>query len=327
MDKVCIVTTLSAPLHETISFVNYHIHVKVDHLFLFFDNPDDPSIFYLEKYNQVTCVKCDNQYWMDHGGSRPQSIEDRQVFNANNAATNARLHNFDWIIHIDSDELIYPDININVDTQGLNNAGVSGLLTKVPDDVHVIQFDIREAVPDRLHYDNVFKEISLFKVSPSEAQEIALLKQEYKHVLFHGEYFRGHKSSKTAVRLSAPIKSMGLSSPVGNKETDTPENSGKLVIMAWRAFKLLHFDCCEYEAWKTKWIRRLDGTATASYMRPNRDLQLEVFRDRYTENTKQLVELYKSMYFLPDGKKEALFKLGVLTHIQLDKSLFDCPEL
>ena len=136
--------------------------------------------------------------------------------------------------------------------------------------------------------------------------------------MYNGEYFSGHQTSKSAVRLSAPIKSLGFNKPDGDPE--------KLVIRAWRAFKLLHFDCCDYEAWKTKWTRRIDGTATADYMRPNRNNQLEEFRDVYNRNPDNLVDLYNRMYLIPDEEKASLLELGLLTGIQLDEKLFNMPE-
>ncbi|MGD2055608.1 MAG: glycosyltransferase family 2 protein [Gammaproteobacteria bacterium] len=324
--SVCTVTTLKAPFHETVSFVNYHINTGVDHLFLFFDDPADPAIDFLGKYRQVTCVKCDDSYWSGAGQIRPESIEDRQVANANNAFIRARSYGYCWIIHIDSDELVFPDTTTDRKMQGLNPAGIRGLLAQVPENVHVVVFDMREGVPEELAYENVFREVSLFKVPPSKEQEKRMSENIAGNALFLGEYFRGHKSSKSAVRLSAPVGSMGLSSPV--RATTEPGQLGDarvLVVKEFRALKLLHFDCCDYEAWKNKWERRIDGTATASYMRPNRKRQLEEFRNIYTNNSGALVDLYKRMYFLDEDARQFLMNLGVLARFRIDGNLFAAP--
>jgi hypothetical protein len=43
MSSWCIVTTLQAPLHETLMFVNYHLNIGADHIYLFFDDPGDAA--------------------------------------------------------------------------------------------------------------------------------------------------------------------------------------------------------------------------------------------------------------------------------------------
>lgn len=60
-NKMCTVTTLMAPLNQTLSFVNYHLNIGIDHMFLFFDNPDDEAIDALKDYKRVTCFGCDDE--------------------------------------------------------------------------------------------------------------------------------------------------------------------------------------------------------------------------------------------------------------------------
>ena len=58
-DTVAVIGTFRAPLSDTMRFVNYHLNTRVDHLFLFFDDPADPAVRSLADYQDVTCIPCD----------------------------------------------------------------------------------------------------------------------------------------------------------------------------------------------------------------------------------------------------------------------------
>jgi hypothetical protein len=208
------------------------------------------------------------------------------------------------LIHLDSDELIHCESDLK------------DALDNFDKEVHVVRFDIREAVPEQLQYENVFKEVGLFR-SPATIHQLNRMKSSRcKQALYNGEYFRAHLGSKSAVRVSAPMRRMHIHRAFG------PKNS--LVIKDTRTIKLLHYDCCEYEAWKTKCLRRLDGTApiTESFVRENRKQQLADFQNTYNAGAEQLIELYKRMYFIPDNEKIKLISIGVLSQIDLDDRMF-----
>ncbi|HHJ16541.1 MAG TPA: hypothetical protein ENJ80_07575 [Gammaproteobacteria bacterium] len=307
MDSISIVTTLRAPLHESMSFVHYHINKGISHLFLYFDDPDDPAIECLAHYDNVTCVQCDKHYWTANAGTYPQFIEDRQIFNANHALALARDRNLDWIIHIDSDELLY------------TNTSLEGLLSGVSKDIHVIRFTMREAVPSKLKYRNFFMEVHDFKVPPTPIQGQSLASKNVRQALYHGEYFRGHTGSKSAVRLDSPVKSLHIHFPIESVENLTVRQSNDIV--------LLHYDCCDFAAWQRKCVRRIDGTAaiTRTFVRPNRQLQLKEFTEAYQEGHKKMLELYKRMYFIPKKERATLEDLGLLVRIVINNRLFDSP--
>ena len=67
----------------------------------------------------------------------------------------ARRAGFDWIVHMDSDELLYSEKRLD------------DLLADVPEEVHALKFPTMEGVVDRLEYRRAFEEISLFRVHPA----------------------------------------------------------------------------------------------------------------------------------------------------------------
>jgi len=196
MSNIVTVTTLRAPLHETIAFVNYHINSGIDHMILYFDAGDDPAIKLLEKCSRVTCIRCNGGYWQQYMRPRPSYIEERQVINANNALWLARKLGADWIIHIDSDELVYTEGNLGT------------VLSAMNEKVHAVRFEMREAVPEQLEYENVFKEVTLFKAPAGPRQLERLKAAACRHALYHGEYLRGTRVPNARCgfqpRLTAP---------------------------------------------------------------------------------------------------------------------------
>ena len=132
MCSLCIVTTLQAPLHETLMFVNYHLNIGVDHLYLFFDDPTDAAADALVQRRRVTCVRCDLEYWNGSNSPTHRSINERQRVNAHAGLDLARRAGFDWIVHMDSDELLHSEKRLDE------------RLAEVPREVHALKFPTME---------------------------------------------------------------------------------------------------------------------------------------------------------------------------------------
>jgi hypothetical protein len=217
----------------------------------------------------------------------------------------ARESGYDWIIHIDSDELLY------------SKEILGTILSKMKK--NVVRFAIREAVPDQEDYTDVFSEVTLFKKPASRLKLMVAMGLGCRKAFFRGEYFRGHLASKTAVRVKSNITRMGIHRPESAEGTVSIENTDRI--------QLLHFDCCGLAAWKTKWTRRLGETALATKMRKNRRRQGEVFaRASHQGGDQVLLDLYRRLYFIPQREKRILTRLHMLTSIQIDRKLFDKPR-
>ncbi len=169
-NKICTVTTIKTSLENTLTFVNYHLNIGIDHMYLFFDDPKDAAVKVLSSYKGVTCCKCDSKHWnnlilqKDLVKETPKiknvkknykkgyfCLEERQQLNADLALKMAKKEGYDWITHIDNDELIY------------SKGSLKENLAKSKKNADVLRLPSLEAVPERLNYKNVLKEISLFK--------------------------------------------------------------------------------------------------------------------------------------------------------------------
>ena len=103
------VSTVKDSLPNLQAFVGRNLAGGADHLIVFLDAPgDDPAVeSWLATLEHVTVVATDDAYW---GGERPESLNDRQLVNANLAnRALAETGLADWLFHIDADESLQVD--------------------------------------------------------------------------------------------------------------------------------------------------------------------------------------------------------------------------
>lgn len=329
--SVATVTTIKAPVQQTLAFVGYHLCCGIDHMFLYFDDPQDASIPYLTRKNRVTCIPCDEPHWRIRGITPEAAIEVKQETNATEAFRLARQAGFEWLVHVDSDELLYAERSL------------PDLFSCVPPQTEVLVFPTCEAVPQRLQYDRPFRDISLFKYNPAAhflqgnvfkgyvdrrmRGPIARI-WRYKrrlvkwlgcdHPTFMNSFLLGHTNGKAATRTSSPVREIGIHRP--------QEVRGQaLCIYTVRRGAVLHFDCMGYEQWRDKWTSRLNGSAhfDTSRFRSDRLRLLRMFESALqTGSDAVLRDLYRRMYVLSPRQKAVLRSLGFVRRIRLDEEHF-----
>jgi hypothetical protein len=316
-----IATTLKAPLRETLMFVNYHLNIGVSHIYLFFDEPNDVCIEALANYQKVTCIKCGSEHWTNLAEKLELSeywakidapklnldlkfLDYRQILNANHAFQLAQNDGYDWLIHIDSDELIYVDESLDV------------LLSKVRQDIDVLIIKPLETVSEKEQYESLFEEVTLFKQLDVPWQKYLAYFFGCKRVFQGGDYFRAHRYGKSAIRTNVNIKSVDIHYPIASEKQ-------KLKAKKFSQAQLLHFDCCDFESWTRKWIRRYHGTGAFAGLASKRKRQLAEFTEVYESgDINQLRKLYDNLYFLSSYERKVLTFLGLLKRIELDRQLF-----
>ncbi len=316
-DRTSIVVTIRTSLGNTLNFVSYHLNIGIDHIYLFFDNPDDPAINFLSKNKKVTCFKCNLNHWSKLTNKKKLSIEERQKLNADMAFKKAKKESYNWIAHIDSDELIYTRGSLKI------------LLSKVPKEIQVLRLRTMEAVPEKCEDKNLFREITLFK----NLGQISKIYYSHKKILqkivpllkkcegnISGIYFRAHAVGKSIIRTNSNINRVEIHEP-------SPKEGCKLKCMFVSNASLLHFDSCSFEDWKLKWIRRLDGTATAKGLCNVEARLLEDFAKAYEiKDINKIYKLYRKQYFMSWIKKFIFKRVGLLKQINLNEKLFRLSE-
>jgi len=302
-ETVCTATTLLNPLEMTMKFVNYHLNTGIDHMFLFFSDPNDPALDALSHYSRTTCIRCDSKYWADHDLTANSDLGERQKCNATVGYDLARRSDLTWMIYIDHDELIFSREPIHA-----HLARVSQLTTAV-------RVQVFEAVPETTQCNSVFEDVNLFKVMLTGWRKY-YARLAGGGAFFKGEYFRGHSLGKSALRTNADFSGAWAHGPIVDKRKLVPASILTDV-------KLLHFDSCTFEGWKTKWARVIESGVIPRALRKNRIRQFERFAALYKEgDLSKLEDLYKRLYLLSDRDKKTLCKMGALEQIHLDRILF-----
>lgn len=327
---IATVTTLKAPLAQTLEFVAYHLHRGVDHMYLFFDDPRDPAFDQLRGEKQLTCVPCDRAHWEALGVPAEAAVQARQQANATAAFNMVSAVNVEWLVHIDVDELLHA------------RGSLSRVFASAPPAADVILFPVKEALPQDWTYERPLREIDLFKYDPVQPWQVNSVERSPLRASWHrlqshwlyrrrrmarrlaclhpsllAGYYLGYPFGKAATRTSAPVDAVGNHLPA--LETGRP-----LRIHARHGGTVLHFDCMGYAHWKTKWSRRINDPSLFDLdrLRDDRKRILDLFRDATERGEAALRDLYARLYHLPLRERLVLRGLGLVQRIKLNPSWF-----
>lgn len=113
----------------------------------------------------------------------------------------ARADGVDWLLHIDTDELVYPG--------GSPDYSLQEVLTAVPDEVDTVVFPNHEALPEQDDVADAFLEVTLFKRNYAHISS----EQYFKHyaVVAHGNpnYYVTYANGKAAARVQPGLRPNG----------------------------------------------------------------------------------------------------------------------
>lgn len=225
----------------------FHRHLGVERVYLFDDGSSDgtpESVAPLAFVSLRTSVSPDR--FRDRETDPTFLRADtwatvRQRLNAWAALEEARDDGLDWLLHVDADELVCPDLRHAPAGQ------LHEFLAEVPDAVAQVRFRTLEAVQRRVEYGDVFLEETLFKLP--EARIRRRIRDPLRGRDIRVEGFYGHRSGKSAVRTGVPAR------PRSPHVFMAPD--GGPLKSRW-AGQHLHYYACGASAFATK-FRRLRG--------------------------------------------------------------------
>jgi glycosyl transferase family 2 len=104
--------TVKAPAADILAFAAYHLDMGAHRLHLFLDEPNPQTLVHLKAHPKIRVTTCDESYWKRINKRRPVKHQVRQSLNA----TFAYHHKaeVDWLIHMDVDEFLWSDVQIDV---------------------------------------------------------------------------------------------------------------------------------------------------------------------------------------------------------------------
>jgi hypothetical protein len=186
--RAAIVTTLRSPGAPLLSFVDYHLRIGFEHIFLFYEGESDEALARICSNPRVSTIKVDTslqEEWSALASFRAvrkflsREVMARQILNAEVAVRRATAAGIQWLLHIDADELLLlGDVPLNEHLTLVTNIGATQVV-----------YANHEAVPESEEIENYFTEVTLFKANPAVC------------AAGRRELFVAYTSGKAAVRL------------------------------------------------------------------------------------------------------------------------------
>lgn len=300
--RTVVVTTLRTDLGRVRQFVAYHQNLGVQQLILFFDNPGDPAIEEVRAQPGVSAIACDEDHWHRLRGGRPEFVQARQVANVN-YVLESRGDDFDWLMHIDSDELIHAPFGL-AQTLQAEGAGLS-----------LLQMPVLEAIPASPD-DDPFRSTTLFRRHRPKREQLARRRGAASG--FQGSSFlRGHVQGKPAVHLDGVVGRISI-------HRATLYDEQRFTRGVAKSIRVLHYDAGSFDDWCTKWRNRhrfsQEGHKASRMAQWDQFARLDALGDE-----QGLRELYRSNFMLPDREVPTLVELGLVQRVHLEASWFDGP--
>ncbi|KAJ4765600.1 glycosyltransferase-like protein [Rhynchospora pubera] len=216
--KVCITTSTSAGLQQILPWLYYHKVIGVSRFFLFVEGeaakPGASSV--LESIRGVKVIyrtreleekqarsRIWNETWLSGFFYKPCNYElfVKQSLNMEMAIILARNGGMDWIIHLDTDELMHP--------AGAQEYSLRKLLSEVPENVDMVIFPNYESSVERDNIKDPFTEVSMFKKNYDHLPKdtyFGLYKEATRN---NPNYFLTYGNGKSAARIQDHLRPNG----------------------------------------------------------------------------------------------------------------------
>jgi hypothetical protein len=204
--RVCITTTVRDPGPQFEGFLKYHLKTGFEKIYVFFDNPKDPSIPMTRLIKGVQVIPCDKRLrskwkklraYKQMKNTINSEVMARQTLNANLAMAMAVEEKFDWIFHIDADELIHNRLKWPI----------GKIMAAVPNEISQVTIHNNEAVPQNMDIDNSFTDITHFKINRRVLSKTKKQKKVFKDFFTKTgrDYFIAYGHGKSAARVRRDI--------------------------------------------------------------------------------------------------------------------------
>ena len=103
--------TIKASTDEILRFTAHHLDAGAHRVWVFLDAPNDQAHDALKTHPKCRVTVCDDAYWRQAFGRRPEKHQVRQSWNATRAF--ARAQDVTWVLHADVDEFIVSERRVD----------------------------------------------------------------------------------------------------------------------------------------------------------------------------------------------------------------------
>ncbi|CAN6561821.1 unnamed protein product [Malus baccata var. baccata] len=216
--KICITTSTSAGLEQILPWMFYHKVIGVTTFFLFVEgkaaSPEvskvlesipGVKVIYRTKELEEQQAKSRiwNETWLSSFFYKPCNYElfVKQSLNMEIAIVLARDAGMDWIIHLDTDELLHP--------AGAKEYSLRQLLLDVPGNVDMVIFPNYESSIERDDIKEPFTEVSMFKRNYDHVPKDTYFGMYKESVHGNPNYFLTYGNGKSAARVQDHLRPNG----------------------------------------------------------------------------------------------------------------------
>ncbi|XP_042514535.1 glycosyltransferase-like At2g41451 [Macadamia integrifolia] len=216
--KICITTSTSAGLEQILPWLFYHKVLGVTNFFLFVEgNAASPNVSHvLESIPGVKVIyrtreleekqarsRIWNETWLSSFFYKPCNYElfVKQSLNMEMAIVMARDAGMDWIIHLDTDELLHP--------AGAREYSLRQLLLEVPGNVDMVIFPNYESSVERDDIKEPFSEVSMFKKNYDHLTKDIYFGMYKESTRGNPNYFLTYGNGKSAARIQDHLRPNG----------------------------------------------------------------------------------------------------------------------
>ncbi|KAJ4904043.1 Glycosyltransferase-like [Raphanus sativus] len=207
--RICITTSTSAGLEQTLPWIFYHKVIGVSTFYLFVEGTAaSPNVSRVLETIPVSfsrvldfvIIRIWNETWLQKFFYKPCNYElfVKQNLNMEMAIKMARDDGMDWILHLDTDELVHPT--------GASEYSLRSVFREVPEDVDTVIF---ESSVERDDIKEPFTEVSMFKKNYEHVPTDVYF-GSYKDAA-HGNnnYFLTYGNGKSAARIQDHLRPNG----------------------------------------------------------------------------------------------------------------------
>ncbi|KAJ0042582.1 hypothetical protein Pint_17785 [Pistacia integerrima] len=216
--KICITSSTSAGLEQTLPWIFYHKLIGVSNFFLFVEGkaasanvskvlesiPGVKVIFRTrELEGQQAKSRIWNESWLASFFYKPCNYElfVKQSLNMEMAIVMAREAGMDWIFHLDTDELIHP--------AGTREYSLRQLLLDVPANIDMVVFPNYESSVERDDIKEPFSEVSMFKKNYDHLPKDVYFGNYKDATRGNPNYFLTYGNGKSAARIQDHLRPNG----------------------------------------------------------------------------------------------------------------------
>ncbi|KAF8088362.1 hypothetical protein N665_0544s0012 [Sinapis alba] len=316
--KICITTSTSAGLEQTLPWIFYHKVIGVSTFYLFVEgtaaSPNvsrvletipGVNVIYRTKELEEEQAKSRiwNETWLEKFFYKPCNYElfVKQNLNMEMAITMARDDGMDWILHLDTDELVHPS--------GASEYSLRNLFREVPADVDAVIFVNYESSVERDDIKEPFTEVSMFKKNHEHVPTDVYFGNYKDATRGNTNYFLTYGNGKSAARIQDHLRPNGAHRWYNYKKTPNVIFLGEAAV--------LHYT---YSRFSDLTSRRDRCGCKPTREDVKRCFMLDFDRSAFiiasTSTSEEMLQWYREHVVWTDEKlKLKLLKKGILTRI------------